>query len=75
VERIDVPALVVHGDLDGVVPVANGHLLAARMPHAELVVLSGRGHVPMLEAPGAFSEVVCDFLDRIDTVPVPGTEV
>ena len=32
VERIDVPALVVHGELDRVVPVANGRLLAARLP-------------------------------------------
>jgi pimeloyl-ACP methyl ester carboxylesterase len=66
VERIDVPALVVHGDLDAVVPVSNGRLLAARMPQAELVVLPGRGHAPMLEEPEAFGELVCEFLDRVD---------
>lgn len=65
VERIEAPALVVHGDRDAVVPVENGQLLAERMPSAELVVLPGRGHVPMLEAPAEFSAVVCDFLDRI----------
>ena len=59
VERIDVPALVVHGELDRVVPVANGRLLAARMPRAELVVLPSHGHAPMLEEPGAFGELVC----------------
>jgi 3-oxoadipate enol-lactonase len=67
VERIDVPALVVHGDLDAVVPVSNGRLLAARMPRAELVVLPGRGHAPMLEEPEAFGELVCSFLDRVST--------
>lgn len=67
VERIDAPALVAHGDLDGVVPVANGLLLAARMPRAELVLLPGRGHVPMLEEPAEFSALVCDFLDRVGT--------
>lgn len=65
VEEIGVPALVVHGDLDAVVPVVNGRLLAERMPSAELVVLEGRGHVPMLEAPEAFSRLVCGFLDRL----------
>lgn len=63
-ERIDLPALVVHGELDGVVPVANGRLLASRMPQAELVVLEGRGHAPMLEDPPGFSALVCEFLDR-----------
>jgi len=65
VERIDAPALIVHGELDRVSPVANGRLLAARMPHAELVVLPGRGHAPMLEEPEAFSALVCGFLDQL----------
>ncbi len=65
VERIDVPALVVHGDEDRVVPLANGRLLASRMPRAELVVMKGSGHSPMLEEPEAFAEIVCDFLDRV----------
>ena len=65
VEAIDVPALVVHGDRDGVIPVANGRLLASRLPHAELVALPGQGHVPMLEQPAAFAELVCGFLDRV----------
>ncbi len=72
VERIGVAALVVHGDLDHVVPVANGHLLAARMPCAELAILSGQGHVPMLEAPTEFAAIVCDFLDRVESSAGPG---
>jgi pimeloyl-ACP methyl ester carboxylesterase len=65
VGRIDVPALVIHGDRDLVVPVSNGRLLAERMPRAELVVLPGKGHAPMLEEPEEFGELVCDFLDRV----------
>jgi pimeloyl-ACP methyl ester carboxylesterase len=65
VEQIDVPALVVHGELDRIVPVANGRLLAARMPRAELVELPGQGHAPMLEQPAEFAAIVCDFLDRV----------
>ena len=60
-----VPALVVHGELDRVIPVANGRLLAERMPGAELVVLPEQAHVPMLEQPAAFAELVCAFLDRL----------
>ena len=67
VERIDVPALVVHGELDRVVPASNGRLLAARMPRAELVLLPSHGHAPMLEEPGTFGELVCAFLDRVET--------
>jgi pimeloyl-ACP methyl ester carboxylesterase len=65
VERIEAPALVVHGDEDRVVPLANGRLLASRLPRAELVVMNGRGHAPMLEEPAAFAAIVCDFLDRV----------
>jgi pimeloyl-ACP methyl ester carboxylesterase len=65
VERIDVPALVIHGELDAVVPVSNGRLLAARMPRAELVVLPGKGHAPQLEEPAELAAIVCDFLDRV----------
>jgi pimeloyl-ACP methyl ester carboxylesterase len=65
VETIRAPALVVHGELDHVIPVENGRLLAARLPDAELVVLPGQAHVPMLEEPRAFSALVCGFLDRI----------
>jgi 3-oxoadipate enol-lactonase len=66
VEQIDVRALVIHGDRDTVVPIENGRLLAARLPNAELVVLPGLGHAPMLEAPDEFGAVVCGFLDRLD---------
>jgi 3-oxoadipate enol-lactonase len=67
VERIAVPALVIHGELDRVVPVSNGRLLASRLPNAELVVLPGGGHAPMFEEPDAFGSLVCSFLDRVET--------
>ena len=63
VERIDVPALVVHGDEDLIVPVENGRALAARLPQAEYVELAGRGHNLMLEAPETFAAVVLEFLE------------
>jgi 3-oxoadipate enol-lactonase len=61
-ERVDVPALVLHGDADLIVPVDNGRMLAARLPSARYVELPGRGHNLMLEDPKTFSSIVLDFL-------------
>jgi 3-oxoadipate enol-lactonase len=63
-ERIEVPALVVHGDQDLIVPVENGRRLAARLPNAEYVELAGRGHNLMLEDPETLARLVTDFLAR-----------
>ena len=62
VEQIDVPALVVHGDEDLIVPVENGRMLAARLPTARYVELPGRGHNIPLEDPDTFNRLVLDFL-------------
>jgi len=62
VERIDAPALVIHGDADLIVPVENGRALARRLPDARLVELPGRGHNLMLEDPELFNSLVLDFL-------------
>jgi 3-oxoadipate enol-lactonase len=63
VERVGVPALVVHGDEDLIVPVENGRMLAARLPSAEYVELAGRGHNLMLEDPETLAAVFLDFLE------------
>ena len=65
VERLRVPALVVHGDADVIVPVENGRALAARLPGAAYVELPGRGHNVMLEDPATFNELVDGFLTRL----------
>jgi pimeloyl-ACP methyl ester carboxylesterase len=57
-EEIDVPALLIWGDLDPILPVAGARELAERMPNARLEVMAGTGHGPMLERPGEFSELV-----------------
>jgi pimeloyl-ACP methyl ester carboxylesterase len=54
--------LVLHGRSDGLVPLAQAEALAEGIPGAELVVLEGAGHVPMLEQPEAFVAAVHGFL-------------
>ncbi len=39
-----VPTLVIHGDADNLVSVANGHSVAAAIPGARLVEIEGMGH-------------------------------
>jgi 3-oxoadipate enol-lactonase len=62
VERIDRPALVVHGAQDLIVPVENGRMLAARVPSARYVELEGVGHNVPLEVPETFNALVLEFL-------------
>lgn len=64
VEQIEVPALVVHGTADGIVPVDNGRKLAARLRNAEYVELEGRGHNLPLEIPDEITRLVLEFLTR-----------
>ncbi len=40
--------------------------LAARMPHARVEVFEGIGHLPHLEAPERFNELVLRFLDEAE---------
>lgn len=62
VERIDAPALVIHGDQDLIVPVENGRMLAARLPNGRYVELRGRGHNLPLEDPDAVNRLLLEFL-------------
>ena len=65
-ERISVPALVVHGDEDLIIPVENGRMLAARLPDVEYVELAGHGHNLPLEIPDALAGLVSRFLSRVE---------
>jgi pimeloyl-ACP methyl ester carboxylesterase len=64
--EIDVPALVLWGRQDRVIPVALGERLARDLPHARLVVLDGCGHLPHEERPGESVEALEAFLEGRD---------
>ena len=42
--ELRIPSLVVHGDADILVPVENGRRVAAAIPGAHLLEISGMGH-------------------------------
>lgn len=48
---LTMPALVLWGEQDALVPLAVGQALAAALPHAQFEVLGGCGHLPTLEKP------------------------
>lgn len=58
--RISVPTTVVHGDVDPVVPVANGMRVAQLIAGARYVELAGIGHLPPVEAPDRLADVVVE---------------
>lgn len=58
------PLLIIHGEHDRVVPVANSRRLVERLPGAKLVVMKECGHVPHEERPDEFSAIVADFLQK-----------
>ncbi|MEV8468852.1 alpha/beta hydrolase [Fluviibacterium sp. DFM31] len=60
-DRIDVPALVLHGSADSECPLDHGRALAAGLTTSRLEVLTGCGHVPMAEQPDAVARSLANF--------------
>ena len=56
--------LVVHGELDRLVPVDCSRALVASRPDWALEVLDGVGHVPQIEVPERTASVVLSWLER-----------
>ncbi|HEX2506279.1 MAG TPA: alpha/beta hydrolase [Gaiellaceae bacterium] len=67
VATIDVPALVVVGEEDALVPLADAGGLANALPGGRLRVIPGAGHLAPLERPESFAAVVSAFLDEVGT--------
>jgi len=59
-------ALVIHGEQDRVIDRRVSEDLVQALPHAELIVMRGVGHVPQLEAPRATSKLIARFARSID---------
>jgi pimeloyl-ACP methyl ester carboxylesterase len=60
---VTAPTLVVHGEVDRVIPSANGRLLAEAIPGAELKIWMGAGHLYTTDEPEA-DRYVEQFLVR-----------
>jgi len=64
--RIDVPAMVIHGEADAAITLDRATDMAQRLPHAEMVTVSGAGHASNLTHPEPVNRAIERFLDGLD---------
>jgi len=62
VAKVKVPVLVLVGEHDEATPPPMSHELAGLLPRARLEIIPGCAHVPQLQAPQTFLEVIGNFL-------------
>ncbi|MBC5816694.1 MAG: alpha/beta fold hydrolase [Candidatus Eremiobacteraeota bacterium] len=63
---IDVPTLVMCGELDPIAPVALSHEIASGIPGALLTVIPHAGHVTNADAPRAFNDALVQILVSVE---------
>ncbi|GII91287.1 alpha/beta fold hydrolase [Sinosporangium siamense] len=59
---LQVPALVVVGEEDGLTPPAEARAMAEALPYGSLAVIARAGHLSALEQPEAFNRALVEFL-------------
>ena len=64
--RIEIPTLLLYGELDERSPLRVATELEAHIPAATLVVIPGVGHISKAEAPEALNACVREFLRSLD---------
>ena len=62
--RIDVPTLVMTGELDTWSPPARHEAIAGQLADSTLIIVEGAGHMLPLEAPDAVNQAIADWLDQ-----------
>jgi pimeloyl-ACP methyl ester carboxylesterase len=58
------PSLVVVGEADAIIPVSMAEAIRQQMPQGQLAVIPQAGHMPSVEQPDAFNDVIRQFLAR-----------
>ncbi len=66
---IATPTLVIHGDEDRLIPVADGRALAGAIPGARLITYPKVGHVPMEQIPQRSAADVRAFVEALPPTP------
>ena len=56
------PTLVLHGNRDPIVPVANARWMACRIPHATMAEIPGAGHMVLFDEPDRAAAEIARFL-------------
>src|SRR5215510_7197322 len=64
-ESVQAPTLILHSRDDDVIPIAEGHILAAGIPGAQFVELDSKNHI-LLESESAWERFCTEVLDFMD---------
>jgi 3-oxoadipate enol-lactonase len=68
-DKVKLPVLVLVGEHDEATPPPMSLELAAGLPQAHLEIIAGCAHVPQLQSPQIFLDVIGDFLPVKSTAP------
>jgi pimeloyl-ACP methyl ester carboxylesterase len=60
--RVSCPTLILLGEEEQVAPLTAARVLKSGIPHAQVRVLPGAGHLPFLEQPAAFNAAILEFI-------------
>ncbi len=60
--KLSTPTLILHGSDDLIQPLSNGRALASLIPGSDLVVMEGKGHVPMMSSPEEVVSIIEDWI-------------
>jgi pimeloyl-ACP methyl ester esterase len=55
------PTLLIHGEIDPLMPLAAANWLAERLPNARLEIMSDAAHAPFINDPQHFAQLIDDF--------------
>jgi pimeloyl-ACP methyl ester carboxylesterase len=65
--NLDVPTLIIAGQLDAVTPVSDSRVLESTAKDPTFVEIAGAGHLSPAEAPAEFAAALADWVDRYAT--------
>jgi pimeloyl-ACP methyl ester carboxylesterase len=63
--QVTTPTLIIGARQDAIMPTAGTPVLARLIPNAHLTWLEECGHLPMIEQPVAYNQLLCDFLEDV----------
>lgn len=66
IREIDIPTLVMVGEKDDIITPKMAAQLKESLPRADLAVVKGAHHIPMLEAPTEFSRLLRKFVEWVE---------
>ena len=70
---LTVPTMIIWGDRDPIVPVRHAYVAQKLIANSQVRIIEGCGHLPQMECPEDFNELVLNFLTD-DRLPAPAKD-